>query len=257
MKQLLFYCYLIFLAALLPKGAARAAGQSMGRLIQSTTFEEDYQALVYLGLTEAPATEEENAARAFENVLCSAVRIFGNGYYGSGSIYEMTEDEIIIATNRHVLRDFDEESYVVFANGRCEGGRIMGCGEKADVGFVSVPAGNIPCEELLGLRSVRKRQEAFEEAEKNTGFLVIDLSCGMDGAVYFEGRVLDKQKYLVDYDMEMLYGDGRALPGMSGGGIFDFHGNYIGMLSGGTDQGEIAGVTLPVIESEYKIVNPG
>ena len=56
MKQFLFFGYLILLTALLPESAARAAGQSMGRLIQSTTFEEDYQALVYLGLTETPVS---------------------------------------------------------------------------------------------------------------------------------------------------------------------------------------------------------
>lgn len=254
MKQFLFFCYLILLTALLPESAARAAGQSMGRLIQSTTFEEDYQALVYLGLTETPVSGEENPKQAFENVRCSAVRIFGNGYYGSGSIYELRGDEIIIATNRHVLRDFDEESYVTFSNGRCEGGRVIGCAKKADVGFLSVPTGNIPCEELLGFRNVRRRQEAYEEAEKNTGFFMIDLTGDAHGEAYLEGKVLDKRKYLTDYDMEMLYGDCRALPGMSGSGIFDFWGNYIGMLSGGTNQGEIAGVPLPEIEREYRLL---
>ena len=41
---------------------------------------------------EIPVLTEENQTEAFENVLGSAVRIQGNGYYGSGSVFEIKKD---------------------------------------------------------------------------------------------------------------------------------------------------------------------
>lgn len=252
-KQSFFFCYLTLPAAvLLSVATVYAKEPAMGRLIQSTTFREDYQALVYLGLTDTPLLQKEDAEAACRNVICSSVRIQGNGSYGSGSIYEMTQDEVIIATNRHVLQDFDEESYVTFRSGRSVSGRMIGCGEKADVGFISVPAGSIPYEELLDLKSVRKRKEVCNGLKTGDGFFVIDTASDLNSPVLYEGKILDKRKYLADYGMEMLYGDCRAVPGMSGSGIFDLCGNYIGMLSGGTVQNEIAAVPLDVMEEEYR-----
>ena len=50
----------------------------------------------------------------------------------------------------------------------------------------------------------------------------------------------------------MLYGRGFAKEGMSGGGIFDGYGHFIGLLAGGTWQGEIAGVPSGEVERAYR-----
>ena len=63
---------------------------------------------------------------------------------------------------------------------------------------------------------------------------------------------MEKEKFLPEYGTVMLYGDGGAVPGMSGSGIFDNCGNYIGTLSGATDRYELAGVPLPTVLSEYE-----
>lgn len=253
-KHKFFCCYLILLAFLPSAATAYAKEPDMGRLIQSTTFEEDYQALVHLGLTGTPLLEEEDQAAAFANVLGSCVRIQGGGHYGSGNIYALTEDEIIIVTNRHVLDYFDGEGFVTFFNGRTADGRILGLGEEADVGFISVPAGLFPFEELLSLKSVRMRDGGCETLNASGSFFIVDAASSPDSPVLCEGRILDERRYLADYGREMLYGGCRAVPGMSGSGIFDFYGNYIGILSGGTLQGEIAGVPADEIGRIYREV---
>ena len=50
----------------------------------------------------------------------------------------------------------------------------------------------------------------------------------------------------------MLYGNGDAIPGMSGCGVFDGHGYYLGMLSGGTLQSEVAAVPAQTIYVQYE-----
>lgn len=241
----------ILIAAFAVPVTAWADEQGMGRLIQTTTFEEDYQALVHLNLTDTPVLTEENIDKAYENVLCSCVRIQGDGHYGSGSIYEMTEEEIIIVSNKHVLQYFNDESYVTFWNGKSERGRVIGVSGEADVGFIGISISGFTYEELLQLRCVRRQTEIYQDIKENTRFFMIDAASNSLNPVLYEGSVIDKSRFLEEYEMEMLYGNAAAVPGMSGTGIFDGYGNYIGILSGATENNEIAGVPLPVIEREY------
>lgn len=251
-KSISLWSVILIAALTVPEMTVRADEQKMGRLIQTTTFEEDYRALVHLNLTDTPVLTEENIDEAYANVLCSAVRIQGNGHYGSGSIYAMTEEEIIVVSNKHVLQYFDDESYVTFQGGRSEGGRIVGVSEKADVGFISISISDFTYEELLQLKSVRKQEDFLDNTKENTRFFMIDAASDSSSPAIYTGSIIDNNRFLTEYGMEMLYGNAPAVPGMSGAGIFDCYGNYIGILSGGTEHNEIAGVPLPVIEQEYQ-----
>lgn len=203
-------------------------------------------------LLYTPVLKEQNIEQAFENIKCSSVRIQGNGYYGSGSIFLMTEEEMIIVTNRHVLDYFDAGSYVTFYDGKQAKGNIIGSARKADVGFISISLSEFDYEELWQYRNVRKHDEVYDTLQKNDCFFMVDLANNIEDPVYYEGSVIDANKYLADFDMEMFYGDGYAVPGMSGSGIFDGYGNYLGILAGGTAECEIAAVPLWVVEKEYE-----
>ena len=70
-----------------------------------------------------------------------------------------------------------------------------------------------------------------------------------------EGEILATLMYLEDFGMEMLYAKGEAIPGMSGGGVFDRSGNYLGMLTGATLQNELAAVPAKIIYEEFHKFN--
>lgn len=201
---------------------------------------------------ETPVLSEENVEKAYENVLCCAVRIQGSGHYGSGSILAIKTDEIVVVTNNHVLQYFDDDSYVTFFNGAKCKGSVIGCSDTADVGFVSVLRTELEADEQNQLRSVRKQEKAYETLEKNSRFFMIDMASDSMNPVWYPGSVTDKEKYLADYGITMLYGDGIAVPGMSGSGMFDYYGNYIGTLSGATEHYELAGVPYKTVMEEYK-----
>ena len=76
--------------------------------------------------------------------------------------------------------------------------------------------------------------------------------------MFYKGQVLDPSKYLEEFGMEMVYGDSAFKEGMSGCGVFDVEGKYVGMLTGGTDQNEIAAVPAGVVAALYEdiIKNP-
>ena len=201
---------------------------------------------------EIPVLAEENQAIAYENMLGSAVRIQGNGYYASGSVFEIKKDEIIVVTNRHVAEYFDEEGYVTFFyGGECHG-EVLGWSDTADIGFISVDPDGLEKEEIERLREVGKRKSVYDNINKNTCFFIVDVASDISNPEIYPGAVVDKERFLAEYGAVMLYGDGGAVPGMSGSGIFDYCGNYIGTLSGATDRYEIAGVPLPTVLSEYE-----
>ena len=72
-------------------------------LIQSVSGQDIYEGMLAFNLFYCPVLEEEDARLACENVRNSVVRVEMGSVYGSGVIFRMTADGVIIATNRHVL----------------------------------------------------------------------------------------------------------------------------------------------------------
>lgn len=259
----------ICMAALAAGSKALAAGDkespepSMPRLIQATTLEEDYKAVVSLGLTGTYLLEEEDAGLAFDSVLCSCVRIRTKGHFGSGSIFRMDEKEIIIVTNRHVLTYWDEDSYVTFFNGAAASASLLGVSGETDVGFLRVSVEGFSYEELLSFHSVRIPGQAGRVSgggkkggrgagpEEGTGFFMVDMASDQYHPGMEEGKVISPYILLEGFGKEMLYGTGNAVPGMSGSGVFDYYGNYLGMVTGGNLLGEIAAVPAQDILAAY------
>ncbi|MCR5256486.1 MAG: serine protease [Acetatifactor sp.] len=64
------------------------------------------------------------------------------------------------------------------------------------------------------------------------------------------GKVLDPWIYMEDFDSHMIYLKMNVSPGMSGGGLHNSEGKLVGMLVGGTDDGEAAAVPWAVIKGE-------
>lgn len=66
-----------------------------------------------------------------------------------------------------------------------------------------------------------------------------------------EGTLLDTWVYLEDFALNMMLAELPAKSGMSGCGIFDGQGNFLGLLCGVSAEGEAAVLPLSVIESEW------
>lgn len=234
--------------------ALAAQAEKMPHLIQTTSLEEDYKAAARLELLATRRAAGKEAKEAFSNVICSCVRIQVKGHYGSGSIYKMLENEIIIVTNRHVLQYWNEDSYVTFFNGRCVGGTLLGTSKEVDLGFIRIPTGNFTYEELLAFRNIRMvwETENKNESENENKIFAVDMASKWNDPVMMEGELISSSAYLEDFGTEMLYAKGGAVPGMSGTGVFDRYGNYLGMLTGATLQNDLAAVPAGTIYEEFE-----
>ena len=195
---------------------------------------------------------QPNVEQAFQNVLCTCVRVQGDGHYGSGSVYRIEENSIVIVTNKHVIQYFGENSYVTFFDGRKAEAEVLGNSENYDVGFLEVAFEQLQEEEIFCYRAICADVGRYNDLMKNDCFFMIDMASEVNSPKKYLGNVVESRKYLADYDVEMFYGDAYTKPGMSGCGLFDAYGNYIAMLSGGTEYLEVAAVPVDVIADEYE-----
>lgn len=255
LRRLLLYPVILYLVAAPSEAwAAQQKEYTMPpHLIQSVTEQDAYESMILLGMLECPVLETVDCERAYENVKPCIVRVGMGNAYGSGILWKLTADEVIIATNRHVLDYWrDEDSYVLFPQGYYMDARVLGISEKNDIGFLSVDNGQFTYRELESLRSAFPENAVYEQLEQGDAMFCVGAGPETGETIFYLAELEDTHRYIVDFDAYMLYGYGYARTGMSGGGIFDGYGHLIGMLTGGTMRNEIAGVPLPDLTEAYQ-----
>jgi hypothetical protein len=222
-------------------------------LIQSVTEQDIYESMFSLGFLESPVLEAEDCQKAFENVKDCVVRIQMGNAYGSGLVWQLTDDEIVIATNAHVLAYWDDtDSFVWFLQGYSADAAVLGTSGQYDVGFLSVSRDQFTYEELETLHYVSADEAVYDGLQPGEPLFCVGAGHETGDLEFHEGTVGDTWKYIDSFGNDMLYGHGFAKAGMSGGGTFDGYGHLIGMICGGTQQNETASVPLPSIIAAYK-----
>lgn len=224
-------------------------------LIQTVTEQDIYEGMLELGYLQTPVLETADCEQAYENVKNCVVRIQMGKAHGSGIIWELTPEEIVVVTNRHVLDYWKEESSYVHFLGRYDvDAGVLGVSDEYDVGFLTVDNGQFAYGELQELRCARADMDIYNSLQQGEVMFLVDSGTETTGAQYYEGTVEDPHRYIEDFGAYMLYGHGFAKAGMSGGGTFDGRGFLIGMTTGGTLLNETAGISLPDIIAAYEEV---
>ncbi len=190
--------------------------------------------------------------QAYKNVLSTAVCIAQEGVYGSGNIYDVTEKEIIVVTAGHVLSGCEQECKVTFFDGKEKTGSVIYIDETVDIGFAAVLKTEFTQEESHRYCKIKRDAAGYKKAKKNDCFFMINMINDAEYPRYYEGGIVKKDKILQEFSVPMLYGDGNAIAGMSGCGLFDERGNYIAMLVGSTPQAEVAAIGFETIEEAYQ-----
>lgn len=245
----------LFTVAFAAPVSVRAEGVTLPHLIQTVTEQDIYEGMLALGYLKTPVLETEDCEKAYANVKDCIVRIQMGSARGSGIVWELSPERIVIVTNKHVLDYWKEEnSFVHFSQGFDVDAKILGMSEIFDVGFVSVDCGQLGYEELRGIRCACVDINAYDRLRQGDVMFLVDSGSMENESQYFEGTVEDPYRYIADFDAYMLYGYGFAKAGMSGGGTFDGRGFLVSMTTGGTLQNETAGVPLPDIIKAYEEV---
>ncbi len=250
---IIFLLMLCFLWPVLPVRAGEEGPCIPPHLIQTVSEQDIYEGMVGLGMLSCDVLDVEDCAAAYGNVKDCIVRIGMGNAYGSGVIWELKPDCVIIATNAHVLDYWkDLESYVHFPQGYFTDAAVLGISGKYDVGFLKVSNDRFTYEQLKNLRYARAEEAVCAALGEGDSIFVAGAGEETDSIEFYEGTIVDQYRYIEFFEEPMLYGYGFAKEGMSGGGIFDARGYFIGMLAGGTRFNEIAGVPYGDVKEAYE-----
>lgn len=218
-------------------------------LIQTVIKEDVCMGMLHRGLSEAETYEVQNISEAMEAVRPSLVKIQTEGYYGSGTIWRITEEEIILVSNKHLL-SLADACKVTFHTADTVEGTVFGLSDAYDVGFVSVPLQALSHDTLQKLRCSAVDRQCCEALQKGDEMFVAGVSDGTEIKTY-SGVVAHTDWYVEEFDANMLYLYCYGEEGMSGGGTYDAHGHYIGMLTGGFGE-EIVSLPAAVVTEAYE-----
>lgn len=179
------------------------------------------------------------------------VQIGAGSQLGSGVIYGTKEGEILILTAAHVLEDAGTSVRVTFSDGFSVACETFFCFELADAGLIRVDGTGIPEENLTHYLRACVDKESFDAVKPGAGCIAMGSRTGVAAEAY-EGTVLDSWIYMDDYTQYMMWVRAPGKAGMSGGGLFDSQGHFLGILSGENGDGELAVVPLSLILAELE-----
>lgn len=163
--------------------------------------------------------------------------------YGSGFIIEITESDIIICTNQHVVNS-DKDFYVYFHDGFSAKGEIIEKVDGVDIAFVKVPIFGIDSTTLNTLKTVHINKGYVDNITTPTDIEICFRTVNDSGDIWRDrtGTLLALETP-VDPDAIETYPQyyanvanvcafsPDAYGGSSGSALLDSHGNLIAMVS--------------------------
>lgn len=182
----------------------------------------------------------------------SAVTVRTPYLSGQGVVYEKMEKGICILTTGHVLSGLENGASctVGFADGSTAQASVLYRSDTADVAFLYVEKEDVP----KGVRKVKTDKKTFDALAEGDVLCAEDLNGTQTEQI--QGNVVSPWIWLEDFALNMMLAKIPCRNGMSGCGIYDAKGNFVGILCGSSAEGEVAVLPLSVIESEWIMAEP-
>lgn len=195
--------------------------------------------------------QENNMAELLQKAAAGAmVKLQAGEVTGSGVLWELADRQLVIATAGHVLSGGSDEIQVTFWDGLTV--PIIGYTmTDTDLAFVHVDCREIPEENLAEYYLVRRDRASAQSLKSGDGIILMGNNEEVAGNAY-EGSVLEPWIYAEDFAQYMIWVEAQAEPGMSGGGLFDYRGNFLGLLCGTSGDGETVALPLSIMEAMYE-----
>lgn len=191
-------------------------------------------------LTGEGQMEDARMQIVYQLARRSVVKVAVKDSVGSGIVWKIDEEHIVIVSNRHLLMK-DVKAKVTFCNGESADAAMIGYSQQYDIGFLRVEANAVTANVLRDIYEAVPADyvtggpdsaECFQSEYADRPVLQIgaDLSGNKDN--FFTGSILGIA-YEPVFNTNVLKTKCYSKAGMSGGGVFDVGGRLLGMLSGG------------------------
>lgn len=176
----------------------------------------------------------------------ATVQIRGPKYLGSGVVWDVGEDVLVIATAAHVTED-NSPLTVQFCQGDPLEARLCHVSDRVDVAFLEVSLEELRRQEIVWQETQQDKERCERLAAGDSLLIMGSIEESADRT--YSGSVTEPWIYLEDFDNYMLLGHAYAIPGVSGGGVFTRDGILVGILCGGNEADEIAVLPWSVMEA--------
>lgn len=169
---------------------------------------------------------------------------------GTGVVYQVVEDGVWIATASHILHNNSDEDRIVLNLGNvwieCTTWLEV---EGIDLAYLYLPQEDIAAELLpIPVETDKSGYDALK-----AGDVVRSIGYSAGKLVEYEGALSESWIYVEDFAQHMMVAECEIQPGMSGGGLYNEEGNFIGMICGGNEDGELVAVPWHVMQARYSL----
>lgn len=227
-----------------------ASGQSEGQTEEGKagrSQEKVEGALAEIATSDGLADGEDpgNLAGALQEACGNVnVRIRAGNLIGSGVIYKSDENTVWIATAAHVVEQVENEAEITFRDGYVTISSAIVRAKEQDVAVLKVSRAALVDEGTgedhgKNYRCALVSKEAYDGIQAGDAVIAMGSKSGA-GEEAYAGVLLQDYVFLEDFGVYMLLADVEVKPGMSGGGLFDAKGNFLGILCGIAEDGEVA-----------------
>lgn len=181
------------------------------------------------------------------------VRILSGDKIGSGVVYKETDTEWIIVTAGHVTPDKNN----VFVSFCGEIGRTADSVRttNSDLVFVIVDKSDFTAEEAANIRSVTIDKEKYDELMVGDAVKAVG-SYHEIAKDICEGTVKEKLIFASSINEMVIMAKMKCFAGMSGSGLFDVEGNFLGIVCAVGEEDETAIIPLITILAKEKEAFP-
>lgn len=250
------------------EGGQYAVTQFMAKDAKEATIEEEDTAIT---ATSTSATSSSDVSQVVENVMPSivavnttvteAVQFWGQTYEeestgsGSGIIIGENDDELLVATNNHVIEGEEAEVTVTFSNDTTATATVKGADSGSDLAVLAINKSELTSETK---DSIRIATLGDSDALK-VGDMAIAIGNALGyGQSVTVGYISAKEREVAfdDGSMTLLQTDAAINPGNSGGALINTAGEVIGINSAKYASEEVEGMGYAIpISDAVPIIN--
>lgn len=196
-----------------------------------------------------------DAEDGLQRAMTSAVRIDAGEWSGSGVIYEETENGLVIVTAAHVLADAKERVRITFYDGweaECAEYQVF---EETDCGFLVLSGADLEEDYREKYAAAQKDRERSDRLEGEEGIFLADPD-NENGFGYRFALLSESWIYVEDFGQHMMLLAGTADAGMSGSGVYDESGCFLGILCGMSEEEPVlAALPYSIVDAMYQQLN--